>query len=167
MAMDDYLWCVAAAEMPASFALEAIKAQVVAARTYTAAKMSYTVQQHPDADVCSDITCCQAYISREDAAQNWGERAETYTEAIAQAVTATDGMIAVYDGAPIQAVFFSSAAGRTVDAVEVWGNPVAYLKSVDSPEGEEVPNYRTQTVLSPEEVKALVLEAYQIGRAHV
>ena len=47
-----------------------------------------------------------------------------------------------------------------MDAVEVWGNPVAYLKSVDSPEGEEVPNYRTQTVLSPEEVKALVLEAY-------
>lgn len=160
MAMDDYLWCVAAAEMPASFALEAIKAQVVAARTYTAAKMSYTVQQHPDADVCSDITCCQAYISREDAAQNWGERAGTYTEAIAQAVTATDGMIAVYDGAPIQAVFFSSAAGRTVDAAEVWGSSVPYLTGVQSPEGEEVPNYHTTVTLPAEEFKTTLLRQY-------
>ena len=54
----------------------------------------------------------------------------------------------------------ASAAGRTVDAVEVWGNSVAYLKSVDSPEGDEVPNYRTQVVLSAEEVKALTLDAY-------
>ena len=72
----------------------------------------------------------------------------------------TDGLGILYEGKPIQALFFSSAAGRTVDAVEVWGNPVAYLKSVDSPEGEEVPNYRTQITLSAEEVKALTLEAY-------
>ena len=72
----------------------------------------------------------------------------------------TDGLGILYDGKPIQALFFSSAAGRTVDAVEVWGNPVAYLKSVDSPEGEEVPNYRTQVVLGAEEVKSLTLNAY-------
>ena len=44
--------------------------------------------------------------------------------------------------------------------MEVWGNAVAYLKSVDSPEGEEVPNYRTQVTLGAEEVKSLTLTAY-------
>ena len=160
MTMKDYLWRVAAAEMPASFALEAIKAQVVAARTYTAAKMGRTVQNHPNADICTDITCCQAYITPEEAAQNWGERAQGYTETIAQAVAATDGMIAAYNSVPIQAVFFSSTAGRTVDAMEVWGSHVPYLTGVQSPEGEEVPNYHTTVTVTAEEFKTTLLHQY-------
>ena len=130
---------VVAAEMPASFEPEALKAQTVAARTYTLSKMERTVEAHPDADVCTDITCCQAYIDPADAAANWGENAQTYTDKIAAAVADTDGMAALFQGQPIQAVFFSSAAGRTVDAVEVWGNAVPYLTSVDSPEGTRCP----------------------------
>ena len=49
-----------------------------------------------------------------------------------------------YGGEPIQALFFSSSPGRTVDAAAVWGSQVDYLTGVDSPEGEEVPNYHTQ-----------------------
>ena len=75
-------------------------------------------------------------------------------------MSGTDGLGILYEGKPIQALFFSSAPGKTVDAVEVWGNPVAYLKSVDSPEGEEVPNYHSQAVLGAEEVKSLTLGAY-------
>ena len=59
--------------------------------------------------------------------------------------------------APIQAVFFSSAAGRTVDAVEVWGNAVPYLSGVDSPEGEEVPNYHSTASVPVEEFKRTLL----------
>ena len=70
--LDKYLWRVVAAEMPASFEPEALKAQTVAARTYTLAKMGRTVQNHPDADVCTDIYCCQAYIEPDQAAENWG-----------------------------------------------------------------------------------------------
>ena len=77
MTMADYLWGVVAAEMPASFEPEALKAQTVAARTYTLSKMERTVEAHPDADVCTDITCCQAYIDPADAAANWGENAQT------------------------------------------------------------------------------------------
>mgnify|MGYP002233333596 CR=1 FL=1 len=57
-------------------------------------------------------------------------------------------------------MFFSSAPGRTVDAVEVWGNQVDYLQSVESPEGEEVPNYHSQAVFSADQVRAAVLAAY-------
>lgn len=160
MTLGEYLVGVVRAEMPASFEPEALKAQTVAARTYTLSKMERTVEAHPDADVCTDITCCQAYIDPADAAANWGENAQTYTDKIAAAVADTDGMAALFQGQPIQAVFFSSAPGQTVDAVEVWGSDVAYLKSVSSPEGEEVPNYHSQAVFSADQVRQAVLAAY-------
>ena len=159
MTMADYLWGVVAAEMPAAFEEEALKAQACAARTYTAV-LQNSGSKHPDADICGDSTCCQAYIERSAAEARWGLNAREYGEKIDRAVAETDGLGILYEGRPIQALFFSSAAGKTTDAVEVWGNPVAYLKSVDSPEGDEVPNYRTQATLSAGEVKSLTLEAY-------
>lgn len=72
-----------------------------------------------------------------------------------------DGLGILYEGQPIQALFFSSARpARTVDAVAVWGNSVDYLKSVDSPEGDEVPNYHSQVVLSSQQVQEAALAAY-------
>ena len=160
LGLDQYLWRVVAAEMPASFELEALKAQAAAARTYTLSKLGRTVEKHPDADVCTDITCCQAYIDPDQAAANWGDNAAVYTAKITSAVSETDGMAVLYDGQPIQAVFFSSAAGRTVDAVEVWGNSVPYLTGVDSPEGDEVPNYHSTVTFTPEEFKSKLLAQY-------
>lgn len=144
LSMEDYLWGVVAAEMPASFEPEALKAQAVTARTYTLYKMAHgPVPNHPEADVCTDITCCQAYTGREYALSNWGAAGEAYASKIAAAVSGTDGQAVLYQGQPIDAVFFSSAAGTTRDAVAVWGSAVPYLTGVDSPEGEEVPNYHT------------------------
>jgi stage II sporulation protein D len=160
LTMADYLWGVVAAEMPASFEEEALKAQACAARTYTVICQTSGAGKHPDADICGDSTCCQAYLPREQAEARWGLNAKEYGEKIEDAVSATDGLGILYAGQPIQALFFSSAAGKTVDAVAVWGNAVDYLQSVDSPEGEEVPNYHTQVTLSAEEVKALTLAAY-------
>ena len=158
LTMADYLWGVVAAEMPASFEEEALKAQACAARTYTVLQQGRG--KHPEADICGDSTCCQAYIERSAAEARWGLNAGEYGAKIGRAVAETDGLGILYNGQPIQALFFSSAAGKTADAVEVWGNSVAYLKSVDSPEGDEVPNYRTQVVLEAAEVKSLTLDAY-------
>lgn len=160
LTMADYLWGVVAAEMPASFEEEALKAQAAAARTYTVVLQNAPVSKHGDAQLCDDSNCCQAYIDREDAQARWGLQAQEFGEKITQAVTQTDGLGVLYQGEPIQAVFFSSASGRTVDAVEVWGSSVDYLKGVDSPEGEEVPNYHSQVQLTQEEVRQLVLESY-------
>ena len=158
LTMTDYIWGVVAAEMPASFEEEALKAQACAARTYTAVLQGGS--KHPEADICADSTCCQAYTERSAAEARWGLSAREYGEKLDRAGAGTDGLGVLYEGKPIQALFFSSAAGRTTDAVEVWGSSVAYLKSVDSPEGDEVPNYRTQTVLRAEEVRSLTLAAY-------
>ena len=160
LTMDEYLFGVVAAEMPASFEEEALKAQACAARTYTVTRQNRPSDKHPDADICGDSTCCQAYIQPEDAQARWGLNAQEYSEKIERAVAETDGLGILYNGEPIQALFFSSAAGKTVDAVEVWGNSVDYLKSVDSPEGDEVPNYHTQAVFSSDEVKSLTLASY-------
>ena len=160
LTMAEYLWGVVAAEMPASFEEEALKAQACAARTYTVIRQNGSSDKHPEADICGDSTCCQAYVERSAAEARWGLNAREYGEKIDRAVAGTDGLGILYEGKPIQALFFSSAAGKTVDAVEVWGRSVDYLKSVDSPEGDEVPNYRTQAVLGAEEVKSLTLNAY-------
>jgi len=147
--------------MPASFEPEALKAQAATARTYTLYKMvNGPVANHPGADVCTDITCCQAYIDPAQAAANWGDAAPLYTQKIADAVASTDGQAILYGGQPIDAVFFSSAAGSTLDAVEVWGGSVPYLTGVASPEGEEVPGYRSQVTVSLEEFKAVFLAQY-------
>ncbi|MGE4276302.1 MAG: stage II sporulation protein D [Lawsonibacter sp.] len=160
LTMEDYLWGVVAAEMPASFEEEALKAQACAARTYTVIQQNSATEKHPDADICTDSTCCQAYVERAAAEARWGLNAEAYEEKITRAIEETDGLGILYQGQPIQALFFSSAAGKTVDAVEVWGNSVDYLKSVDSIEGDEVPNYHTQAVLTTQQVKEDVLAAY-------
>ncbi len=160
MTMADYLWSVVAAEMPAAFEPEALKAQAITARTYALWKMAVGDADHPDADMCTDINCCQAYITPEQAAANWETAAAVYGQKIASAVNATNGQIITYEGQPIQALFFSSAAGRTEDAVAVWGSDVPYLVGVDSPEGEGVPNYETEVTLSAAQVKQLVLAQY-------
>ena len=157
--MEEYLQCVVAAEMPASFEPEALKAQACAARTY-AVRLQNSGGKHEEADVCTDSKCCQAYISPTDAAEKWGQEAAVCREKINRAVADTDGLGVLYEGEPIDALFFSSAPGKTSDAVAVWGTGVDYLKSVDSPEGEEVPNYRTTVTLTAQEVKALILAKY-------
>ena len=160
LTLRDYLWGVTAAEMPASFQLEALKAQTVAARTYCLYQRSTGAGKHPGADVCGDYTCCQAYLTREQAAVGWGEDAQRYTDKIAQAVAQTDGLVCLYEGEPIDAVFFTSAAGRTSDAVAVWGKEVPYLTAVDSPEGEEVPGWQTVVTFTPAEFAARLQASY-------
>lgn len=160
MSMADYLWSVTAAEMPASFEPEALKAQVVSARTYAHRKMEIGEEGHTDADVCTDIACCQAFITPEETAALWGAQAAQYTLKIRAAVEQTDGEVVTYQGETIQAVFFSSASGSTEDAVAVWGNSVPYLVAVDSPEGESVPNYHTTVIFTAEEFREKFLAAY-------
>ena len=50
-----------AAEMPAAYHLEALKAQAVAARTFARRQMAGG--KPADADVCSQSACCQACLS--------------------------------------------------------------------------------------------------------
>lgn len=158
VSLADYLWGVVAAEMPASFEQQALCAQAVAARTYWARLC--LGEKHPGADICTQSSCCQAYISRDRAMENWGKNAQEYAARITAAVEQTDGLVVTSQGQPIQALFFSSAPGSTVDAQAVWGQAVPYLVSVDSPEGEEVPNYRSQLSIATGRFRELALQTW-------
>jgi stage II sporulation protein D len=160
MTMGEYLQGVVRAEMPASFEQQALCAQAVAARTYTLYKMA-TGGNHGDvADVCGDPTCCQAYLDKETAYSNWGDRAENYEAKVENAVSLTDGQTILYEGQPILAVFHSSSAGQTKNSGEVWSGDLPYLKSVSSPEGGDVPNYYSRAEFTPAEFKKLFLASY-------
>jgi stage II sporulation protein D len=73
--LEEYLKCVLAAEMPADFDMEALKAQAVAARTFAYGRISGTYRSkqgvHDGIDVCTDSTHCQAWMSRESAMKRW------------------------------------------------------------------------------------------------
>ena len=139
LALDAYLQRVLLGEMPISFEKEALKAQAVAARTYTAKAMAGG--KH-GGKLCTDSTCCQAFC---DAAAFVSFTPEEREKA-ADAVRETDALVLTYDGALIEATFFSCSGGRTEDAVAVWGTDYPYLRSVESP-GEEAAKYDTDSRL--------------------
>ncbi len=162
MALDVYLQGVARGEMPASFELEALKAQAAAERTYIYYQLAAGRKEaHPNADVCTDPSCCNAWLSEEAAREKWGGDFDGWESRIEEAVAATDGQVALYDGQPILAVFHSSSAGKTAGAGDVWSGDMPYLRSVDSPEGEEtVPNYYSAAEFTAAEAKALLAQAH-------
>ena len=159
MSFSDYLQGVLRAEMPASFQEDALRAQAVAARTYTYYKMSSGGNHGDTADICTDHSCCQAFLGKEKAAENWGKNAERYEAKIENAVSATDGQVMLYGGAPILAVFHSSSAGETWNSGQVWAQDLPYLQSVSSPEGEGVPNYYSTVELTEAEFREKFLAA--------
>lgn len=73
MTMAEYLPGVVRGEMPAAFHQQALDAQAVAERTFIYYHMaSGRKAAHPDADVCMDYRCCNAYTSAQAAAEKWG-----------------------------------------------------------------------------------------------
>ena len=160
--MADYLPGVVAAEMPASFEPEALRAQAVAARTYILDRAANPVQAHRDAAVCDDPGCCCAWVSDEAMRENWGGDYRRNLRKIRAAVRATDGETLTYEGEPIRAVFHSASAGQTESSAALWG-PLPYLVSVPSPESAaDVPGFRTEVTVSADEMRA-ALESEQPG----
>ena len=131
MELEDYLTGVLLAEMPAEFHSEALKAQSVAARTYTW-KGYTTGGKHGNGSVCTDSACFQGYVSEEEYLSRGGTL-ENLTK-VRQAVKATSCMVLFYDSELIEATYFSSSGGSTEAAAAVWGADYPYLQSVSSPE---------------------------------
>ena len=144
MILQEYIAGVVLGEMPSGFALEAKKAQAVAARTYA---LRVAAGNRHDGAVCTDSGCCQNF---KDPASVADKRAVT---AARDAAEQTEGVVMTYQGKLIDATYFSCSGGMTEDAVAVWGSDIPYLQSVESP-GEEYAVHYTDTV-------TLSLDAFQ------
>lgn len=140
--LEEYVAGVVAAEMPAAFPEEALKAQAVAARTYQVRQM----QAAGSKAVLYDVG--QAYLSEAAQKEKWGESYGLYARKIRSAVRATAGEIMTYDGEPILAAFHAQSGGKTEDAENVWNAAVPYLKSVDSKEDRQAPNNETTVAIA-------------------
>ena len=131
--IEQYLYNVVSAEMPANFNEEALKAQAVVARTYTIYTMTNN-KKHENADICDSPSCCQAWISKEEIFERWEENLrEEYWNKIVNAVNSTVGEIITYEGNIINAVYHANSGGITEKANFVWeGKEYPYLQSVET-----------------------------------
>lgn len=142
MYIEEYVRGVVAAEMPAEFGLEALKAQAVAARTYALSHMEAfggtKSKEGNGADVC-DTVSDQVYIKKEDRLNAWPEKSKAdYWNKITEAVVETSGEVLEYDNKLVMApYYFAASSGKTESAADVFAENEPYLKSVDSP-GEEI-----------------------------
>ena len=151
--LDEYITGVVLAEMPASFEVEALKAQAVVARTYTM-RAKNGKSKHNDADVCTESTCCQAYRMPVPKSEE--------VEKVHSAVLDTSWEVLTYNGELIEATYFSCSGGSTEDAVAVWGTDVPYLVATESPGEEKATHYSDQVSITPEAfLEALSLESSQ------
>lgn len=122
--LEDYLRGVLPAEVPPSFAPEALRAQAIVARTYAVA----TAGRHraEGYDLC-DTWHCQVYRG-----------AGSEDPRLSAAADETAGLIATFQGEPIQAVYHSACGGRTAANETAWpgGSPLPYLRGVSDCGGE-------------------------------
>lgn len=122
--IEEYLYGVLKKEISPSWPSEALKAQAVAARTFAIFNMNKYIDK--GYNICAS-TNSQAYggMNHEDPLTN-------------KAVDGTRGIIMVYKGEPINAVYHSDSGGYTEDSENVWGSFLPYLRSVKSKFEEKV-----------------------------
>lgn len=163
MSKSQYLKEVVAAEMPASFEQEALKAQAVAARSYlesrrSAYEASGSPAEHKGAEICTDHTHCKAWLSEEKRRESWGDEANSNWAKISKAVEETADEVITYDSEVISAVFHSTSSGKTENSKDVWGGDRPYLVSVDSPGDTVSPKYKSEKAMTIDEFKTIAAE---------
>ncbi|GHU60402.1 stage II sporulation protein D [Clostridia bacterium] len=165
MSLADYLYGAVAAEMPAAFPEEALKAQAVASRTLAMNRILLNrggkgEKSHEGADVCTDYGHCEAWTRPEESSRSWGADASEYERKVKKAVADTNAVLILYNEEPIVAAFHSASSGATERAADVWGAELPYLQSVESPGETDAPRYYGISQVEPDEIKRSMTEKY-------
>jgi SpoIID/LytB domain protein len=142
---EDYLKGIA--EVPRTWPMEALKAQVVAARSYALAHL-----QRPGSEgarlgyqICA-TTACQVYLGL-------GIENGPYGSRWRQAVRETRGQVLLYQGRPADTLYSSTSNGRTLGNEKVFGStPLPYLRSVAERDDGNSPVSRWRTAIAHQDV---------------
>ena len=138
---EDYIKGVVAAEMPASFESEALKAQAVASRSYALYHMN-----GGEYDV-TNTTSNQVYLTDEELKEKWKNNYIDNINKIKKAIIETKGEYLTYNGQTANAMFFAASSGMTENSEEVFVSKVPYLRSVSSKWDETSPVFKeTNTI---------------------
>ena len=146
MSVYDYLVGAVAAEMPASFHEEALKAQAVACYSY----MLWLKENadNPNYDITSDSSKHQGCLSDEEMKEKWGNKYESYKKKIEDAVSAVYGEYLTYNSEVILALFHAISPGKTQNSDEVWESPLPYIKSKSAPGDTLSPDFDSETTVT-------------------
>ncbi len=156
LALENYLLGVVAAEMPAEFELEALKAQAVAARTYAAKRLSQSNLSDCGYDLDTTVQT-QAWLSDAQMRDKWGWlNYWRYRGKLNKAVIETRSMVLVANGDYIEAVYHSSSGRKPTErSEEVWSSPRPYLQNASSGEDNLQRYMKNYTFTSQELYKKL------------
>lgn len=147
--IEDYLVGVLAAEMPASFESEALKAQAVASRSYALYKIYHN--ENEDYDILTDVTN-QSYITKEEMQEKWKNNYSFYLNKITKAVKDTEHEVMYYNNEIIEAFYFAMSNGATENAQTVFKTDLPYIKATTSSwDNESLNNFKVTTKFSKEE----------------
>ena len=136
--LEKYIIGVIAAEMPASFNIEALKSQAVVARTYA-------LKAKNGGKILTDTVSTQSYIDENEMRNKWGSEFDKYYNKIKNAVNATNGEYLTYNGNYIEALYHSTNNGKTESSLDVFGNYYPYLISVTSEFDKSASSYLRET----------------------
>jgi stage II sporulation protein D len=156
--LEQYVMGVVAAEMPASFELEALRAQAVLARTYVVGRMrafgGAGDPDHSEADISDDPARGQAWLDEAALRARWGVLSyAAYWRRIEQAVAGTAGIVATYGGELIEAAYHSTCGGQTESSGAVWQSSLPYLAPVACGRCGHSPRFQQTTTLTWREVE--------------
>lgn len=144
--LEEYVIGVVAAEMPAAFHKEALKAQAVIARTYA---LKATERGTP----LTDTSSTQNYKDNQELKKLWGNSFNTYYQKVQSAVNETKGMYLTYKGNLIEAVYHSTSNGQTENSENVWQNAFPYLVSVESIYDVQNPSFLKEVSFTYEQLE--------------
>ena len=161
MPLESYVCGVVAAEMPAAYHIEALRAQAVAARTRACYQMKNGgCGTHTGADICADSACCQGYAGTAACREKWGAEFEAYRDRIIEAVRATKDELLTYEGEIITVLYHAISGGMTESAETVFAQAVPYLVSVESKGEESARGFIKDSYFSFEEAASLLNAAF-------
>ena len=141
-----YLIGVVAAEMPALFELDALRAQAIAARTY-----AMRILKHED--YILDTVMHQVFLDDDQLRQRWGDSFDTHFSTIEDAVMSTKGIVLTYDGELITPMFFAMSSGATENSEDVFQAERPYLRSVMSTGYENQANFEVNELFTIDELR--------------
>lgn len=168
LTLAEYTRCAIAAEMPADYHLEALKAQGVAALTYAlhqAMEQRSLAEEDRDpalmgADFSADPGNRRGYMTEETAREFYGEQFDYCWDKITRAAQVACRCVALWEGEPIAAAYHAISAGETTERAEnIWDGPLPYLVEVDSSWDILAPGYKSTVNVSDGELQEILTAA--------
>lgn len=141
MSMEEFLPGALAAQIPADFGEEALKAQAIIARTYICGRMGEEKE-------ISQSELDMDYLDGKELAALWGEQAAKNYRRLREAAEETRGQVITYEGELIEPLFHRASAGRTREG----GDGYPYLTAADCPGDLEADGSLQAVTMTKEEL---------------